>query len=133
MGPMPLIEALGARELLHRIWAQYCGTGGAHPSATVSSRKLHKLFKDLKFYDRNLRTEHLDIIFLHAAANRPLEGWYKSRDEVVLTKNADKTPKYLGKAGINFEQFVVALASAVRPFKKPGADTVRQMPGFLVK
>ena len=71
---MPLIEALGARELLHRVWSQYCGTGGAHPSATVSSRKLHKLFKDLKFYDKNLRPEHLDIIYLHAAANRPLEG-----------------------------------------------------------
>jgi len=28
---------------------------------------------------------------------------------------------------------VVALASAVRPLRKPGADTVRQMPGFCVK
>jgi hypothetical protein len=27
---------------------------------------------------------------------------------------------------------VVALASAVSPFRKPGADTVRQMPGFCV-
>ena len=25
---------------------------------------------------------------------------------------------------------MVALASAVRPFKKPGAETVKQMPGF---
>ncbi len=27
---------------------------------------------------------------------------------------------------------MVALASAVRPFKNPGADTVRQTPGFCV-
>ena len=31
------------------------------------------------------------------------------------------------------QQFVVAWASAVRPFRKPGADTVRQMPGFCVR
>ena len=31
------------------------------------------------------------------------------------------------------KQFVVACASAVRPLRKPGADTVRQMPGFLVR
>jgi hypothetical protein len=28
---------------------------------------------------------------------------------------------------------VVALASAVNPLRKPGADTVRQMPGFFVR
>ncbi len=28
------------------------------------------------------------------------------------------------------KQLVVALASAASPFMKPGADTVRQMPGF---
>ena len=31
------------------------------------------------------------------------------------------------------KQLVVACASAVRPLRKPGADTVRQMPGFLVR
>ena len=31
------------------------------------------------------------------------------------------------------KQLVVALASAVRPLRKPGADTVRQMPGFCVR
>src|SRR5262249_32667991 len=31
------------------------------------------------------------------------------------------------------KQLVVALASAVRPLRKPGADTVRQMPGFFVR
>ncbi len=31
------------------------------------------------------------------------------------------------------KQLTVALDSAVRPFKKPGADTVRQMPGFCVR
>jgi hypothetical protein len=31
------------------------------------------------------------------------------------------------------KQLVVACASAVRPLRKPGADTVRQTPGFLVK
>ena len=31
------------------------------------------------------------------------------------------------------KQLVVALASAVRPFRKPGAETVRQMPGFCVR
>ena len=30
-------------------------------------------------------------------------------------------------------QFVVAWARAVKPFRKPGADTVMQMPGFLVR
>ncbi len=30
------------------------------------------------------------------------------------------------------KQLVVAFASAVRPLRKPGADTVRQMPGFRV-
>ena len=30
------------------------------------------------------------------------------------------------------KQLVVAFASAVRPFRKPGAETVRQMPGFCV-
>ena len=30
------------------------------------------------------------------------------------------------------KQLVVALASAVRPLRKPGADTVRQMPGLPV-
>ncbi len=30
------------------------------------------------------------------------------------------------------KQLVVALASAVSPLRKPGADTVRQMPGFCV-
>src|SRR6188768_1084388 len=30
------------------------------------------------------------------------------------------------------KQLVVAWASAVRPLRKPGADTVRQMPGFCV-
>ena len=30
------------------------------------------------------------------------------------------------------KQLVVALASAVSPFRKPGADTVRQMPGLPV-
>ena len=30
------------------------------------------------------------------------------------------------------KQLVVALASAANPFMKPGADTVRQMPGFCV-
>ena len=30
------------------------------------------------------------------------------------------------------KQLVVALASAVKPLRKPGADTVRQMPGFCV-
>ena len=29
------------------------------------------------------------------------------------------------------KQLVVAFASAVRPFRKPGAETVRQMPGLL--
>ena len=31
------------------------------------------------------------------------------------------------------KQFVVALASATSPLRKPGADTVRQMPGFFVR
>ena len=31
------------------------------------------------------------------------------------------------------KQFVVALASATKPLRKPGADTVRQMPGRPVK
>ena len=31
------------------------------------------------------------------------------------------------------KQLVVALARAVRPLRKPGADTVRQMPGFCVR
>jgi len=31
------------------------------------------------------------------------------------------------------QQLVVAWAKAVRPFKKPGAETVRQIPGFLVR
>ena len=31
------------------------------------------------------------------------------------------------------KQLVVALASAVRPLRKPGADTVRQMPGLPVR
>ena len=30
------------------------------------------------------------------------------------------------------KQLVVACASAVRPLRKPGADTVRQMPGLPV-
>ena len=30
------------------------------------------------------------------------------------------------------KQLVVALASAVNPLRKPGADTVRQMPGLPV-
>ena len=30
------------------------------------------------------------------------------------------------------KQLVVALANAVKPLRKPGADTVRQMPGFCV-
>ncbi len=30
------------------------------------------------------------------------------------------------------KQLVVALASAVKPLRKPGADTVRQMPGLPV-
>ena len=30
------------------------------------------------------------------------------------------------------KQLVVAFASAVRPFRKPGAETVRQMPGLPV-
>ena len=31
------------------------------------------------------------------------------------------------------KQFVVALASATRPFRKPGAETVMQMPGCCVR
>ena len=31
------------------------------------------------------------------------------------------------------KQFVVALANAVRPLRKPGADTVKHTPGFCVK
>jgi len=31
------------------------------------------------------------------------------------------------------KQLTVAWASALRPFRKPGADTVRQMPGFCVR
>ena len=31
------------------------------------------------------------------------------------------------------KQLVVALARAVRPLRKPGAETVRQMPGFCVR
>ena len=31
------------------------------------------------------------------------------------------------------KQFVVALANATRPLRNPGAETVRQMPGRLVK
>src|SRR5687768_4737460 len=31
------------------------------------------------------------------------------------------------------KQLVVALASAVSPLRKPGADTVRQTPGFFVR
>ncbi len=31
------------------------------------------------------------------------------------------------------KQLVVAWASAFKPFRKPGADTVRQMPGFCVR
>jgi hypothetical protein len=31
------------------------------------------------------------------------------------------------------KQFVVAWASAFKPFRKPGADTVRQIPGFCVR
>ena len=31
------------------------------------------------------------------------------------------------------KQFTVALESAVKPFKNPGAETVKQMPGFWVK
>ena len=30
------------------------------------------------------------------------------------------------------KQLVVALASAVKPFKNPGAETVKQIPGFWV-
>jgi hypothetical protein len=31
------------------------------------------------------------------------------------------------------KQLVVALASATIPFRKPGADTVMQIPGFCVR
>ena len=31
------------------------------------------------------------------------------------------------------KQLVVALASATNPFRKPGADTVMQIPGFCVR
>ena len=31
------------------------------------------------------------------------------------------------------KQLTVALASATRPFKKPGAETVMQTPGFWVR
>ena len=31
------------------------------------------------------------------------------------------------------QQFVVAWLSATSPFRKPGAETVRQMPGFCVR
>ena len=31
------------------------------------------------------------------------------------------------------KQLVVAFASATSPFRKPGADTVRQMPGVFVR
>ena len=31
------------------------------------------------------------------------------------------------------KQLTVACVSAVTPLRKPGADTVRQMPGFLVR
>jgi hypothetical protein len=31
------------------------------------------------------------------------------------------------------KQLVVACANAVRPLRKPGAETVRQMPGFFVR
>jgi hypothetical protein len=31
------------------------------------------------------------------------------------------------------KQLVVACARAFRPLRKPGADTVRQMPGFCVR
>jgi len=31
------------------------------------------------------------------------------------------------------KQLVVALASPTRPLRNPGADTVRQMPGFPVR
>ena len=34
---------------------------------------------------------------------------------------------------INGKQFLVACAKAVKPFKKPGADTVKPTPGLPVR
>ena len=44
----------------------------------------------------------------------------------MISRSLEPLIRIIGK------QLVVALANAVRPFKKPGADTVMQIPGFWV-
>ena len=63
----------------------YRGSGDANPTKTIMSNKLNKLWKETQIYDRRLRPEHIDIIYLHAVSDRPLDGWYKSRDEASAT------------------------------------------------
>ena len=47
------------------------------------------------------------------------QGDYEELDQLAI--------RIIGK------QFVVACASALRPFRNPGAETVRQIPGFCVR
>src|SRR5216683_1370993 len=46
---------------------------------------------------------------------------------ILISGSSEREIRIIGK------QWVVAWARAVRPLRKPGADTVRQMPGFLVR
>ena len=52
---------------------------------------------------------------------------------VALLQVDDLALGRAARSGSSGKQLVVALASAVRPLRKPGADTVRQTPGFLVR
>jgi len=87
LGARPLAEKSGHLDELHRIFLYYCGHGAGRPVNSLAGNVLNKMYKDCSVYDRNMKYEHMDIIFLEAAGGRR------------------KNPKLT----LSFDQFLVAL------------------------
>ena len=76
----------------------------------------------------NATTNCFPMILISGSSEREVvdlqQGDYEEMDQLAIAK---PLMRIIGK------QLTVALDSDVRPLRKPGAETVRQMPGFCVR
>ncbi len=83
----------------------------------------------------NATTNCFPMILISGSSEREIvdlqQGDYEEMDQLNIARPHCKAAYRVNRTE-DIGVAVVALASALRPFKKPGAETVTQTPGFLV-
>lgn len=96
-----LVHSSGHADELRRIFEFYCGHGAGRPVSKLAGKVLNKMFRECQVYDRRMKYEHMDIVFLEAAGGRrrnpkltlDLEQFHLALFKTAQRKYPDSSPR----------------------------------------